>query len=107
MAGRGGGHFRSCVGSGSGERPEAGEHWTRWATGQEDTSMRLPMQWHISKPKPLVLRLLTMRKGRGRKERSELGIAWDTGMVKVGHELWTRVVSGGGGRLTVGDQQFL
>lgn len=38
------------------------------STGQEDTSMRLIMQRQASRPKPLVLKLLTVRKGGGRKE---------------------------------------
>lgn len=52
---------------GSGEK--MGNTPVRLATGHKDTSMRLTIRRQTSKLKPFDLKLLTVRKGRGRKKR--------------------------------------
>lgn len=52
---------------GAGEK--MGNTPVRLATGHKDTSMRLTIRRQTSKLKPFDLKVLTVRKGRGRKKR--------------------------------------
>lgn len=62
-----------------------GQGWE--SAGQEDTSMRLIIQRHTSRPKPLVLKFLTGREGSGGK-RGVRGALWGReGVVEGRHKV--------------------